>query len=168
MKKIIALCLLLAVSVSFGAVSWTIEVNGSGWDGMSSINLGDVVTVGFMDDAALNGGFTNFVANVSNGAYNAGSLAWTQSPMFASNFSAAAAGTGFNVNITATMGFGVAAGEKFSFAFTADQMGLTTISSSGAYGTGVLPADVTMNVVPEPMTMALLGLGGLFIRRRRA
>jgi len=34
-------------------------------------------------------------------------------------------------------------------------------------GSSATPAGVPINVVPEPMTVALLGLGGLFLRRRK-
>ena len=36
----------------------------------------------------------------------------------------------------------------------------------GNWGTSPL-ASVTVTIIPEPMTMALLGLGGLFLRRRK-
>jgi len=31
----------------------------------------------------------------------------------------------------------------------------------------MVPADFNVTIIPEPMTIALLGLGGLFLRRRR-
>ena len=34
-------------------------------------------------------------------------------------------------------------------------------------GASIIPTGVSFDVVPEPMTIALLGLGGLFLRRRR-
>ena len=34
-------------------------------------------------------------------------------------------------------------------------------------GSKIVPADFAVTVVPEPMTIALLGLGGLFLLRRR-
>jgi hypothetical protein len=40
-------------------------------------------------------------------------------------------------------------------------------ASTGGFGTGVQEiTGCTITVVPEPMTVALLGFGGLFIRRR--
>jgi hypothetical protein len=42
-------------------------------------------------------------------------------------------------------------------------------ASTAGFGSGVVPIDaVTLNVIPEPMTLGLLGLGGLFLRRRLA
>jgi len=40
------------------------------------------------------------------------------------------------------------------------------ITFTGNYG-GFTPADIAIHVIPEPMTIALLGLGGLFLLRRR-
>jgi len=36
-----------------------------------------------------------------------------------------------------------------------------------AAGASVVPDSLLIHVIPEPMTIALLGLGGLFLRRRR-
>ena len=35
------------------------------------------------------------------------------------------------------------------------------------YGTGLVVDTLTITQIPEPITMALLGLGGLFLRRRK-
>ena len=60
----------------------------------------------------------------------------------------------------------VDAGLWFTFTLNADALGTTEISLLNAnFGQiGSIPIEV---IVPEPMTMALLGLGGLFLRRRK-
>ena len=48
---------------------------------------------------------------------------------------------------------------------------LTGATVAGAFSPAPLPLEIgalEVNVVPEPMTIALLGLGGLFLRRRRS
>lgn len=61
----------------------------------------------------------------------------------------------------------VAAGTQFSFDYVGAVGDTATISLfvDPEYTTPVATVNVT--VVPEPMTVILLGLGGLFLRRRR-
>ena len=78
-------------------------------------------------------------------------------------------GTGFE--LTASMSpTGVpplAAGSQFSFDYIGSVGDIATISLflDPEYTTPV--ASVNVTVVPEPMTVVLLGLGALFLRRRR-
>ena len=54
----------------------------------------------------------------------------------------------------------IAAGQWFAF----------DLSGEGTVGIGLYPSFTelgTITVTPEPMTMVLLGLGGLFLRRRK-
>lgn len=48
-----------------------------------------------------------------------------------------------------------------------DKGSFATVWNTGTYTQSGLSVVVSTDVVPEPATMALLGLGGLFIRRRR-
>ena len=65
----------------------------------------------------------------------------------------------------------VFAGEWFTFDVTIP----TDAASSTTFGIDILDgsfgvvqdAALSIHVIPEPMTMALLGLGGLFLRRRK-
>jgi hypothetical protein len=87
----------------------------------------------------------------------------------ASAYTEAGWGTGFE--LSASMGpTGVpalAAGSQFSFDYVGAVGDTATISVfvDPEYTTPV--ASVNVTVVPEPMTVILLGLGGLFLRRRR-
>ena len=81
------------------------------------------------------------------------------------------AGWGTGYELTASMSpTGVppiAAGSQFSFDYVGAVGDTATISLfvDPEYTTPV--ASVNLTVVPEPMTVALLGLGALFLRRRR-
>ena len=78
-------------------------------------------------------------------------------------------GTGFQ--LSASMGPTgnppIAAGSQFSFDYVGAVGDTATISLflDPEYTTPV--ATVNITIVPEPMTVILLGLGGLFLRRRR-
>ena len=81
------------------------------------------------------------------------------------------AGWGTGYELTASMSpEGIpplAAGSQFSFDYVGSVGNIATISlfNDPEYTTPV--ASVNVTVVPEPMTVVLLGLGALFLRRRR-
>jgi len=60
----------------------------------------------------------------------------------------------------------IAVGDHFDVTLTGLSLG-TYVISTDSYGGAGLDDLLTITVVPEPMTIALLGLGGLFLLRRR-
>jgi hypothetical protein len=78
-------------------------------------------------------------------------------------------GTGFE--LSASMGPAgdppIAAGTQFSLNYVGEVGDTATISLFVDPEFTIPVASVNITVVPEPMTIILLGLGGLFLRRRR-
>jgi hypothetical protein len=77
-------------------------------------------------------------------------------------------GTGFELTAAATNNNPpIAVGTQFSLDYVGEVGDTATISLfvDPEYTTPI--ASVNVTVVPEPMTVILLGLGGLFLRRRR-
>jgi hypothetical protein len=58
-------------------------------------------------------------------------------------------------------------GAHFTVDFTAGQELGDVVIGLYAFDGVTLLEEATITVVPEPMTLGLLGLGGLFLRRRR-
>jgi len=81
--------------------------------------------------------------------------------------SALVLGDGFKA-MAAVLFTPLAAGEWFTFSFTMGDVP-STVTLFDDSGDGGWAGDVRtcVNFVPEPMTMVLLGLGGLFLRRRK-
>jgi len=61
----------------------------------------------------------------------------------------------------------IEAGAQFTVDFTAGQTEGDVVIGLYAFDGTTLLQEATIHVVPEPMTLGLLGLGGLFLRRRR-
>ncbi|TKJ38716.1 MAG: hypothetical protein CEE38_03155 [Planctomycetes bacterium B3_Pla] len=78
-------------------------------------------------------------------------------------------GLGFELTVAMSPGGdpAVAAGPQFSFDYTGavGETARISLFVDPEYTTPV--ATVSLDVVPEPMTVILLGLGALFLRRRR-
>ena len=165
MRKLLVLFLVLGLASTANALLITVD----GMEGESfEVGITSTITV-VSDDASSWLGYTI----VEEGG--AGSL---ENPIIldAAGNSATAtayteAGWGAGYELTAAMSPegipAIAAGSQFSFDYVGAVGDTATISLfvDPEFTTPV--ASVNVTVVPEPMTVLLLGLGALFLRRRR-
>jgi hypothetical protein len=175
MKKLLILVLVLGLT---SVASATISLNISG---TVDVTQGDTLTVDVSSDSSVQSGWIGYViveeggdGALSNpviwqphsGGGNAGNLAAT------SPYSESGWGVGYYMIAGATDS-SLAAGVQFSVDYdtSALDVGDSCIVSLWDDGVGYETGDeqgiATINVVPEPATIALLGLGGLFLRRRK-
>ena len=126
-----------------------------GWSGMLGINYSGVA---YNPNPYLS--FVNFTPSVTA---EAGQFAATGSGYNMAYFTAGA-------GIPWSEATDVDTGNWFDYQFTVgtDVAQSTTIPIEIIKGWGASPvATLSVHIVPEPITMALLGLGGLFLRRRK-
>jgi len=184
MKKLLALVLVLglaAVSSASVVMSATTD-QGLPYNG-EPIIASTYLNIIISSNANLAGGGDGWsgaayqlgLSNVQGGtlsapyAPTAGALGFINGPVVSTEPGAEYAG--FELGANAGPGTNVPAGEWFRLRFHCDKAGDVTLSF---YDYAVNPTDpiqslVIHQIVPEPMTMSLLALGGLgLIRRRRA
>lgn len=180
MKKMLALVLVLGLaSVSSAAITMEMQVNGAPIQG--SVKPSDIIRICWNNTAGpsglsgLNflvdqGEKVSFVSQPSVGTLLSNTLAANQD--------------GMGVRVTGALSaIGVNAGTLFCLEFHVPELPASTIitldvlagGSNGLVGPGLTarPGDgdswpfATLHVIPEPITMTLLGLGGLVLARRR-
>ena len=183
MKKLLALALVFGMA-SLATAGLTLDISAT------EVNPGDLVTVTVVQDVANiigSGGeiFVNFTGDLQSVTnLTTGFLAdpVTGDPpmgwMWTFDGGVAEVPSGFWFSKVGAAGFGTPGVGSFSlmgqpytgtvaFSFIATET--TDLVFQGVWDTVDISGTLggAVNVIPEPMTMALLGLGGLFLRRRR-
>ena len=182
MKKLLILMLVLGVATAANAYTTTLYLTDtSGNTTVAASVIGTTITVQIRPTTQLNG-IKN--VDVSEGCSNIAAVgSWYASPP--------SGGAGQSVGSSVTSGIDdIIASTVGGDAFDADDpiyefsayinnggtINLAMQSGDEITGSGFMEvayystSDITLNgltVLPEPMTIALLGLGGLFLRRRR-
>jgi len=185
MTKKLRICLAV-VFLSSAALALTpalnIYVNGSPWDGINDISMSDIITVELIDtNPTIPFPLSDVELVISEGDYEAGSYEEYGFLSIDNLDIVSPVGEGFKLSGSATTIIGVTqfidSNTIFRFDFHVpndatyeDVINIEMIS--GVYGNqnmGDDPAfDVTLLIgIPEPMSIALLGLGGLMLRRKR-
>jgi len=184
MKKllfVLAICIAMTSAATALTPGLNIYVNDGLWDGQESVNPSDIITVEIVDtDPSVAFPVSALEHTVSLGDYEADSFE-KYSPLSIDTAAVTDAGDGFMVSGSMTTIIGVTqflsnnAVYRFDFHVPDSIIDPSTIINidmvSGVYGNVNMGTDsafdVAMHVVPEPITMSLLGLGGLFLRRRK-
>jgi hypothetical protein len=176
MKKVIVFLAVMAIAGAANAASVRIEVNGGAWDGQSSVAPSDIITFIFSEDVAVFGGFGDFLMGVSEGHYEADTLGFHEGPWVLAPSTVDAVqpvNGGFTV-FAASQGFPAPTGDIMWFDFHVPELpdsSIIDITHLQGNWNNLFPdnlfAPIRLHVTPEPMTIGLLGLGGLALLRRR-
>jgi hypothetical protein len=166
MKKFMVLALVMAMVslANAGASVEVIDVDGG------ELLPGDVVTINWLENGAFAGGFANFKMAVEAGTYAPDSLKLPVAGGLFDTMAVAAQGDGFAVAGGISYVFVGAPADDImmTLQFVAPAPGTYAIDITGGYAAAnAAGLSTTFEVVPEPMTLGLLSLGGLFLRRRK-
>ena len=171
MRRLLVLMLVLGIASAASAATVAVYTNTTqGVDALTNdAAIGDtiVITVGL--DAASAGGSAGFSIDVdhSTGGVAAVLGVWTMPPV-ASVAPFPPTGESFILG-NGIIGLPANPGDYFSATFQvpASALGLDIDVAYNGSIAGGTPAGAKLPVIPEPITIALLGLGGLFLRRRK-
>ena len=170
MKKLLVLMLVLGMA-SLASAGLLLSASGG-----PELGQGEVVTITLGSDVGVppGGGLITYVHITAGdgGLSNPGMTAGTTASMLSSNKTytdetTAGLGDGYRA-VAATLFSPLEAGDWFTWDFTmgAEETTITFFDDTGAGGwAGEAVGSLTF--IPEPMSLMLLGLGGLFLRRRK-
>ena len=158
MKKLVVLAMICAMA-SLASAGLVYTLNGVAIEG-DTIDIADLGTLGVNTDIAASG-YTIELSITGAGTFDYSGITWASLMM--GNGPVAGTDTPVSARLTGSNFMPYGPGEWFSgLAIVGAQIG-DVITFDDQMGLD----DASFTIVPEPMTMALLGLGGLFIRRRK-
>lgn len=177
MKKLLVLILVLAMASAGWAATVTMRVESG--DQKDSYEYSDTITIEVVADFGV-GNFSISKVKTDNGGTSS-------SPALHEDFTISPLNDGDVVNSAgvliqsvagSTNGFDLSSGTVlWEFEFHVPDLEHSTYITISSEGVDVSDSyymtsassigDLEIHVTPEPMTIALLGLGGLFLRRRK-
>ena len=169
MRKFLVVALVLGIASAANAV--TIHVDGIDPGGSIEIGEGLSLVISVVgEDASSWLGYIIIEEGGPGALSNAVNLDAAGDMGAVSPYAEAGWGSGYELTIAMSPGGtpAVAVGPQFTFDYVGGVLGETTRISlfvDPEYGTPAALVDIT--IVPEPMTVILLGLGGLLLRRRK-